>query len=61
MKNSTVKLSGLNIFREYGENLKLNPVLVLVFILKSKALYYIQLINEQILLCFVFFFKERGR
>ena len=40
------------------KNLKLNPVLVLVFILKSKALYYIQPINDQILLCFFFFQKN---
>ena len=37
VKNSTVKLSGLNIFREYTKKLiKLNPILVLGF--KSKAL-----------------------
>ena len=30
-----MKLSGLNIFREYGENLKLNPVLALVLVLNN--------------------------
>ena len=34
-----MKLSGLNIFREYAKKRKLNLVLVVVLVLKSKALY----------------------
>ena len=34
-KNSTIKLSGLNIFRKYAKNFKLNVVLVVVFVLET--------------------------
>ena len=39
-KNSTIKLSGLNIFRKYAKNFKLNVVLVVVFVLETKAHLY---------------------
>ena len=39
VKNSTVKLSGLNIFDNTRQNFKLTLVFVVVFVLKSKALY----------------------
>ena len=35
-----MKLSGLNIFREYAKNFKLNLVLVVVFVSESKAHLY---------------------
>ena len=36
-----MKLSGLNIFREYLKKLKLNLVLVVVLVVKCKALYWL--------------------
>ena len=35
-----MKLSGLNIFREYAKNFKLNLILVVVFVSESKAHLY---------------------
>ena len=43
-----MKLSGLNIFREcVKKSLKLNPVLVLVLVLKPKALYFFSRIKSR--------------
>ena len=41
VKNSTVKLSGLNIFDNTRQNFKITLVLGVVLVLKSKALYYV--------------------
>ena len=41
VKNSTVKLSGLNIFDNTRQNFKITLVLGVVLFLKSKALYYV--------------------
>ena len=35
VKNDTMKLSELNIFRQYAKNFKLNLVLVVILVLKS--------------------------
>ena len=41
-----MKLSGASYFENTRENFKLNLILVLVLILKSKALYNFQTLNQ---------------